>query len=152
MENSNSKSLIEYLLEEDKPTMKRTILVNHIRSGKFSLVYLSYIIEVSFVLFLSIFLLGPAIFFIINGVFCAFLFARPHWYRLLVIHKRLFRLSDDDYYMQEVRLGLGFWIGRVLMAMIAFGQIALGIYFLARYGFLDQNLIHLDQPLLITRH
>ena len=38
MENSDSKTLIEYLLEDDKPSMKRTILVNRIRSGMFSLV------------------------------------------------------------------------------------------------------------------
>ena len=143
MENSDSKTLIEYLLEDDEPSMKRTILVNHIRSGIFSLFYLSHIIEVSFVLFLSIFLLGPAVFFIINGLFFSFLFARPHWYPLLTIHKFLFRLSNDDYYMQELGLGLGFWVSRTLMLIVAFGQIALGIYFLARYGFLDQNLIHL---------
>jgi hypothetical protein len=143
IENSNSKSLIEYLLEKDEPTMKRTIRVNHIRSGMFSLIYLSHIIEISFVLFLSNFLLGPAVFFIINGLFFSFLFTRPHWYRLLAIHKFLFRLTNDDYYMQEVHLGLGFWIGRILMAIIALGQIALGVYYLARYGFLDQNLIHL---------
>lgn len=143
MENSDSKTLIEYLLEDDEPSMKRTILVNRIRSGMFSLVYLSYIIEVSFALFLSIFLLGPAVFFIINGIFFSFLFARPHWYRLLSIHKFLFRLSNEDYFMEEVSLGLGFWVGRAIMLIVAFGQIALGVYFLIRYGFLDQNLIHL---------
>jgi hypothetical protein len=143
MESSDSKTLIEYLLEDDEPSMKRTILVNHIRSGMFSFVYLSHIIEVCFVLFLSIFLLGPAVFFIINGLFFSFLFARPHWYPLLSIHKFLFRLSDDDYYIEEVSLGLWFWVGRILMLVLAIGQIVLGVYFLARYGFLDQNLIHL---------
>jgi hypothetical protein len=143
MENSESKSLIEYLLEEDEPSMKRTILINHIRSGIITLFFISHIIEVSFVLFLSIFLLGPAVFFIINGLFCAFLFARPHWYPLVGIHKFLFRLTNEDYYMEEIRLGLVFWIGRLLMAIIALGQIALGVYFLAQYGFLDQNLIYL---------
>jgi hypothetical protein len=143
MENSDAKTLIEYQLEDDEPSMKRTILVNHIRSGMFSLIYLSHIIEVCFLLFLSIFLFGPAVFFIIDGLFFSFLFARPHWYPLLSIHKFLFHLSNDDYYMQEVDLGLWFWVGRILMLIVAFGQIALGIYFLTIYGFLDQNLIHL---------
>jgi len=143
MENSDTKSLIEYHLEEDQPVTKRTILVNHLRAGITSLFYISHIIEVGFVLFLSIFLLGPAMSFIINGVLCAILFARPHWSPLVPIHKYLFHLSIDDYYMQEIHLGPGFWIGRVLMAIVALGQIALGIYFLARFGFLDQNLIYL---------
>jgi hypothetical protein len=143
METTDSKSLIEYLMDEDNPTMKRTILVNHMRSGLMSLFYISHIIEVCFVLFLSIFLLGPAVFFILNGLFCAFLFIRPHWHPLVKFHRFILRLSSDDYYMEEIPLGLGFWIVRTLMAIIALGQIALGIYFLASYGFLDQNLIHL---------
>ena len=143
MENSDTKSLIEYHLDEDQPMAKRKILVNHLRAGITSLFYISHIIEVGFVLFLSIFLLGPAVSFIINGVLCAVLFARPHWSRLVAIHKYLFHLSNDDYYMQEISLGLGFWIGRVLMVIVALGQIALGIYFLTRFGFLDQNLIYL---------
>ena len=143
METSDSKSLIEYHLEEDQPMTKRMILVNHLRSGITSLFYISHIIEVGFVLFLSIFLFGPAVSFILSGILCAFLFSRPHFSPLVAVHKVLFHLSSDDYYMQEIRPGLGFWAGRVLMAIVALGQIALGVYFLARYGFLDQNLIHL---------
>ena len=118
-------------------------MVNHLHSGFMSLLFISRIIEVISMLFLSIFLLGPAVFCIINGLFCAFFFARPYRYPLLVAYKFIFRLSDDDFYMEELRLGFWFWFSRTLMVIIALGQIIAGIYFLAHYGFLNQNLIYL---------
>ncbi|MBN2257554.1 MAG: hypothetical protein JW704_06995 [Anaerolineaceae bacterium] len=143
MENSDLKSLIESLQEVTAPPMKRTILVNHLRSGIISLMFLSHFIEVTLVLFLSIFLLGPAVFFIINGIFCGLLFFRPHWLPLLRAYKFLFRLDDEDFYMNEQALSLGFWVSRFLMVVFVVSQIAIGIYFLSQYGFLNQNLIHL---------
>jgi hypothetical protein len=123
--------------------MKQTTMVNHLRSGTMSLLFLSHIIEVTFVIFLTIFLLGPAVFFIINGLFCAFLFLRPHISSLVGFYKFIFRLTDDDFYMEELDLGFSFWLSRVLMVIIVLGQITVGIYFLSRYGFLNQNLIYL---------
>lgn len=123
--------------------MKRSIMVNHLRSDIISLYYIGHIIEVTFVIFLSIFLLGPAVFFILNGLFCGFMFARPYWYQLLVPYKYLFHLFDDDFYMDEVDLDFRFWLSRALMLVFSLGQVVVGIFFLARYGFLNQNLIHL---------
>jgi hypothetical protein len=144
MRYSDSNYLVEYLSDEKESLpMKNTILVNHLRSGIMSLFFISHIIEVVFVLFLCIFLLGPAVIFIINGLFCAFLFARPHWFPLVTIYKVIFHLSDDDFYMDEIGLDLWFWLARILMVIIALGQIILGIYFLTQYGFLNQNLIYL---------
>jgi hypothetical protein len=123
--------------------MKRIIMVNHLRSDIISLYFIGHIIEVTFAIFLSIFLLGPAVFFIINGLFCGFMFARPYWYQLLVPYKYLFHLFDDDFYMDEVKLGFWFCLSRALMVIFSLGQVVVGIYFLASYGFLNQNLIYL---------
>lgn len=123
--------------------MKDTIIVNRIRSGIMTMHFISHIIEVTFVLFISIFLLGPAVSFILNGLFCGFLFFRPHWFRLLGAYKFLFHLEDEDFYMQEQPLNFPFWLSRSLMAIVAIGQIVIGIYFLTRYGFLNQNLLYL---------
>lgn len=123
--------------------MKQTILVNHLRSGTISLFFISHIIEVVFVVFVSIFLLGPAITFIISGLLCAFFFLRPHVYLFLAPYKKVFHLADDDFFMHELKLNFWFWFLRVLMIIITLGQIITGSYFLAKYGFLNQNLIYL---------
>jgi hypothetical protein len=123
--------------------MKSTVNVNRLRSGIMSMLFISHIIEVTFVIFLSIFLLGPAIFFIITGLFCAVLFFRPHWIRLLGVYKFLFRLEDEDFYLHELPLNFGFWLTRSLMVILVLGQITVGIYYLSSYGFLNQNLIYL---------
>ncbi|GEM_PF-5720566 len=123
--------------------MKRIVMVNHLRSDIISLYFIGHLIEVTFAIFLSIFLLGPAVFFIINGIFCGFLFARPYWYQLLGPYKFLFHLFDDDFYMDEVKLDAWFWISRSLMVAFSLGQFVIGIYFLVRFGFLSQNLIYL---------
>jgi hypothetical protein len=45
--------------------------------------------------------------------------------------------------MDEVTLGFWFWLSRALMLIFSLGQVVVGIYSLARYGFLNQNLIYL---------
>jgi hypothetical protein len=45
--------------------------------------------------------------------------------------------------MDEVTLGFWFWLSRTLMIIFSLGQVIIGIYFLIRYGFLNQNLIYL---------
>jgi hypothetical protein len=143
MENSGSETLIEYRVDEAKPSLKTKILVNHLRAGTISMIFISHMIEVGFVLFLSIFVLGPAVFFIISGLFSAFLFVRPHWFSLLGVYKAIFHVYDEDFYLNEINLNFWFWISRILMVIFAIGQIIIGIYFLNHYGFLDQNLIYL---------
>ena len=45
--------------------------------------------------------------------------------------------------MDEVKFGFWFCLSRALMVIFSLGQVVVGIYFLARYGFLNQNLIYL---------
>jgi hypothetical protein len=122
--------------------MAKIIYVNRYNSSVLSLNFLSRVLGTIILVFLSIFFLGPAVFFIINGVFCTILFFRPYSRILYQVYKFLFKLKDYEFYMQEVPLNFGFWIKRGLLAIIALGQIGIGIYFLIRYGFLEQNLIH----------
>ena len=122
--------------------MTKTIYANRYNSTILSLNFISHFLEIIILDFASIFILGPAVFFIINGLLCAILFFRPYFQPLYEIYKFIFRLKDYEFYMQEVTLTIGFLLSRSLMAIIVIGQIGIGLYFLIRFGFLEQNLIH----------
>lgn len=122
--------------------MTKTIYVNRYNSSILSLNFISHFLETILFVFFSIFVLGPAVFFVIDGVVCVILFFRPYFQPIYAAYKFLFRLKDYDFYMQEIPITFGFLLSRSVMAIIAIGQIGIGLYFLIRYGFLEQNLIH----------
>jgi len=122
--------------------MTKTVYVNRYNSSVLSLNFISHFLEIIILVFLTIFILGPAVFFIINGLLCAILFFRPYFRPLYEAYKFIFKLKDYEFYMQEVSLTIGFWLTRSVLAIIVIGQIGIGIYFLIRFGFLEQNMIH----------
>ncbi len=122
--------------------MAKTIYVNRYNSSILSLTFLSRVLGTAILVFLSIFILGPAVFFIISGMFCTILFFRPYSRPLYEAYKFLFKLKDYEFYMQQVTLNFGFWVKMGFMVIIAVGQIVIGINFLIQHGFLAQNLIH----------
>ena len=121
--------------------MPKSFYVNRYNSSILSLNFISHSLGVTLLVFFSIFILGPAVFLVINGAYCTVLFFRPYFQPLYEIYKFLFRLSDRDFYIQEVPATAWFWISRTGMAIFSLGQIGLGIYFLATQGFAVQNMI-----------
>ncbi|MGA9398954.1 MAG: hypothetical protein WBV22_11925 [Anaerolineaceae bacterium] len=122
--------------------MTKIVYANRYNSSVLSLNLISRFLEIIILVFLTIFILGPAVFFIICGLLCAILFFRPYFRPLYEAYKFIFRLKDYEFYMQGIPLNIGFWFSRSIMAIIVIGQIGIGIYFLIRFGFLEQNLIH----------
>lgn len=122
--------------------MTKSVYANRYNSTILSLNFMSHFLGMIILVFLTIFILGPAVFLLINGIFCAILFFRPYFQPLYEAYKFIFRLKDNEFYMQEVPLTFSFWLSRSFLALIVFGQIGIGIYFLIRFGFLEQNLIY----------
>lgn len=121
--------------------MPKSFYVNRYNSSILSLSFISHVLGVTLLIFFSIFLLGPAIFLILNGAYFTVLFFRPFFTPLYAIYKFIFRASDRDFYIQEVPANAWFWASRAFQAAVSLGQIGLGIYFLVTQGFAQQNLI-----------
>ncbi len=122
--------------------MTKTVYAFRYNSSILSLNFISRFLGIIILDFLSIFILGPAVFFILNGFLCAILFFRPYFRLLYEAYKFLFKLKDYEFYVQEVPLTIRFLFNRGILAFIVIGQIGVGIYFLIRFGFLEQNMIY----------